>query len=75
MSIAVKVCNIKIMDYIFLQSFNFLLLMTCTAYGYMTRNVRRWVASSTTRSSLKLQNLRNNSKQYLPSEIKFLRRK
>ena len=36
-----RICEYKITEFFGIQAFNVLLVILCTAYGYMTRNVRR----------------------------------
>ena len=38
----IRVCEVKITEFFGIQAYNVLLVILCTAYGYMTRNVRRY---------------------------------
>ena len=38
----IQICNISVAEMFGIQAFNILLVIFCTAYGYMTRHVRRF---------------------------------
>ena len=37
----IQICNINLTEFFGVQSYNFILVVMCTVYGYMTRHVRR----------------------------------
>ena len=37
----IQICNINLTEFFGVQAYNFIVVIMCTVYGYMTRHVRR----------------------------------